>query len=97
MDAGGFVDLAALLRFGLIVALAARGRRRRARRRRASRVLETSVVTDACRVRLRVLLGARRSTATHAVVAALPRHLRGIREDFADDDELNLNPPVPCQ
>ena len=63
MDTGGFVDLAALLRFGLIAALAARGRRRRARRRRASRVLETTAVTDACRVRLRVLLGARRSTA----------------------------------
>ena len=64
MDAGGFVDLAALLRFGLIAALAADAAELADAACGSCGVLETtvvtSVVTGACRVWPRVL-GARRT------------------------------------
>ena len=66
MDVGGFVDLAALSRFGLIAALAADAVELADAACGSCGVLETTVVasdvTGACRVWPRVL-GARRSNA----------------------------------
>ena len=65
MDVGGFVDLAALSRFGLIAALAADAAELADAACGSCGVLETTVVkcvTGACRVWPRVL-GARRSNA----------------------------------
>ena len=62
MDVGGFVDLVALSRFGLIAALAADAAELADAACGSCGVLETTAVTDAFRVWPRVL-GARRSNA----------------------------------
>ena len=62
MDVGGFVDLAAISRFGLIAALAADTAELADAACGSCGVLETTAVTDACRAWPRVL-GARRSNA----------------------------------
>ena len=63
MDVGGFVDLAELLRFGLIAALAADAAELADAACGSCGVLETAVVTNACRMWPRRVLGARSSNA----------------------------------